>query len=166
MILHSQSKPSNGWTNSLQVGLKPANLSFKPDGLLVGLFTVERLSPESSVGTPQGRQTRESPSPRFEGRGFRPRFPLLILHPALLFDEIGDDWDIEVLTLIGQVGPVERDEPQKQGDATRKDAGDHDHHPQHNVDGQCLHGMVLLEGALLHVLHQEDDDRDDRDRIR
>ena len=51
------------------------------------------------------------------------------LYPALPFDEIGDDRDVEGLTLVGQVGPVKRDEPQKRADATREEGGDHDHYP-------------------------------------
>lgn len=41
-----------------------------PTVCLSGFFPADRKSPESSVETPQRKQTSESPSPRFEGRGF------------------------------------------------------------------------------------------------
>lgn len=109
MILYNQSQLSSGWINSPQVGLKPVKLSFKPDDLLVGFLTAERKLLESSVGIPQGKQT-EAPHLVLK-EGASDLVSLLILYPALPFDEIGDDRDVKVLTLIGQVGPVERDEP-------------------------------------------------------
>ena len=52
-------------------------------------------------------KSEENPSPRSKG-------VVALLHPTLVLDEIGDYGDVEVLSLVGEVGPVEGDEPEQE----------------------------------------------------
>lgn len=107
VILYNQSRLSDGWTNSLQRLASSQLISvLSPTICLSGFFLLIEGHRGAPGERPKGNRQAKAPRLALREGASDPGFHFLILHPALSFDEIGDDRDVKVLTLIGQVGPV------------------------------------------------------------
>ncbi len=89
------------------------------------------------------------------------------LDPSLALDEIGERRDLEELALIGEVCPVEENQPEHR----RAESADHGNpendgdDPEDYVRGQRLDGVVLDEWTLLLVFHEKHDKGDEANRV-
>jgi hypothetical protein len=91
------------------------------------------------------------------------------LRPTLIFDEICNDRNFCVMSLVRVVSWPQRDEPQKRcakrAESQGNRADNNDQHPQRHVENQGLDRVEFYKGPVFLIFHQQNDYRDDRDWV-